>query len=87
VAGISDDDRLSVCHSTARRKGLSIVLVRRMKHAYPRAIDLVAAGRVALAPLVSHRFPLGAAAEAFRTAADYADRSVKVLVDIGDSPC
>ncbi len=36
VVGIADDDRLALKHSTARRKGLSILLVRRMKHTYPR---------------------------------------------------
>jgi L-iditol 2-dehydrogenase len=82
VVGISADDRMTLCHSTARRKGLSILMVRRMKHAYPRAIRLAESGRVDLASLVTHRFPLQRAAEAFSLAADYGDGVVKALVEL-----
>ena len=58
LAGIPDDDKTSFSASTARRKGLTIKLVRRMKHTYPRAIDLVAEGLVDVRSLVTHRFPL-----------------------------
>lgn len=83
VVGIpGGDDRLAIRHSTARRKGLTIAMCRRMKHAYPRSIALAEAGRVNLAPLISHRFPLSAAGEAIRRAAAYEDGVVKVIVDI-----
>ncbi len=52
----------------ARRKGLTIKLVRRMKHTYPRAIELVKKGLVDVRSIVTHRFPLEQAAEAFRAA-------------------
>lgn len=83
VVGISDNDRMTLCHSTARRKGLSILMVRRMKHTYPRALALVEQQKVQLRPIVTHRFPMARAAEAFRLAADYADGVVKALVDVG----
>ena len=76
------DDGLTVRHSTARRKGLTIAMCRRMKHTYPRAIALAEAGRVTLAPLISHRFPLSAAADAIRRAAAYEDGVLKVIIDI-----
>jgi L-iditol 2-dehydrogenase len=82
VAGIPEDDRLSIKHSTARRKGLSIVMVRRMKHTYPRTIRMAQHGAVNLAPLVSHHFPLERVAEAFAMNADYRDRVVKAIVDL-----
>ena len=44
LVGIPSDDRLAMKHSTARRKGLTIKLCRRMKHTYPRAIRLVEQG-------------------------------------------
>ena len=68
LAGIPDNDKTSFSASTARRKGLTIKLVRRMKHTYPRAIELVAKGLVDVCSIVTHRFPLEQAAEAFRTA-------------------
>jgi L-iditol 2-dehydrogenase len=81
LVGIPGDDRLAMKHSTARRKGLTIRLSRRMKHIHRRAIDLVLEGRVDLAALVSHRFPLAQAAEAFRLNAAYEDGVVKVVID------
>lgn len=68
LVGIPDDDRTSFQASNARRKGLTIVLVRRMKHTYPRAIQLVEKGLVDVRSLVTHRFPLTAYQEAFDTA-------------------
>ena len=68
LAGIPDDDRTSFSASVARRKGLTIKLVRRMKHTYPRAIRLAAQGLVDLRSLVTHQFPLERAAEAFEMA-------------------
>jgi L-iditol 2-dehydrogenase len=65
LAGIPDDDRTAFQASVARRKGLTIKLVRRMKHTYPRAIRLVAEGLVDVRSLVTHRFPLDRTAEAF----------------------
>jgi L-iditol 2-dehydrogenase len=81
LVGIPGDDRLTMKHSTARRKGITIRLSRRMKHIHPRALSLVQAGRVDLLSLVSHRFPLAQAAEAFRLNAAYEDNVVKVVID------
>jgi L-iditol 2-dehydrogenase len=81
LVGIPSDDRLTLKHSTARRKGLTIVMCRRMKHAYPRAIQLARKGRVDLKGLISHRFPLRRATEAFALNAAYQDRVVKVIIE------
>jgi len=85
VVGISDNDQMVLCHSTARRKGLSILMVRRMKHTYPRALALAEQRKVELRAMVTHRFPLARAAEAFRLAADYGGGVVKAIVDVGGS--
>ena len=63
----------------ARRKGLSLVLSRRMKNTYPRAIDLATRGLVDLRSLVTDRFSLTEAATAFATAA--AREGLKVIVE------
>ncbi len=82
LVGIPEDDHFGATHSTARRKGLTILFVRRMKHTYPRAIELVRSGAIRTAPLVSHRFPLGQAPAAFSLNAGYGDGVVKVMIDV-----
>jgi L-iditol 2-dehydrogenase len=69
LVGIPTDDRTSFTASLARRKGLTLVLSRRMHGTYPRAIDLVATRRVDVASLVTHRFGLEQAVDAFVVAA------------------
>jgi threonine dehydrogenase-like Zn-dependent dehydrogenase len=48
------------------------------RHDFDVAIELIAAGRAPVERLVTHRYPLEAATEAFRIAADKATGSVKV---------
>lgn len=80
LAGIPDDDKTSFSASTARRKGLTIKLVRRMKHTYPRAIELVSKGLVDVHSMVTHRFPLKQANEAFRVAERR--EGLKVIIEV-----
>jgi L-iditol 2-dehydrogenase len=68
LIGIPDDDRTAFKASVARRKGLTLKLVRRMKHTYPRAIRLIQNGVVDVSALVTHRFPLAQYRDAFETA-------------------
>lgn len=80
LAGIPDDDRTSFSASVARRKGLTIKLVRRMKHTYPRAIELVSKGLVDVRSLVTHRFPLAQAREAFAVAERR--EGLKIIIEV-----
>jgi L-iditol 2-dehydrogenase len=82
IVGISVHDELTLKHSTARRKGLTIKLVRRMKHTYPRAIEMVNAGLVNLDDLVSHRFPLAEVDKAFGLNFAYAEGVHKIMIDV-----
>jgi L-iditol 2-dehydrogenase len=79
LVGIPDGDSTTFPASVARRKGLTIAMVRRMKDTYPRAIDLVRRGVVDVSTVVSGRYPLDAAAEAFEAAV--ARRGLKVVVE------
>jgi L-iditol 2-dehydrogenase len=79
LAGIPSEDRTTFTASLARRKGLTLMLVRRMKAVYPRAIRLVERGIVDVASLVTHRYPLERAGEAFEIAA--ARTGLKVVVE------
>jgi L-iditol 2-dehydrogenase len=80
LAGIPNDDKTSFSASTARRKGLTIKLVRRMKHTYPRAIELVSKGLVDVRSMVTHCFPLEQAIEAFRMAERR--EGLKIIIEV-----
>lgn len=78
LGGIPGSDSTTFQASAARRKGLTIAMVRRMNEVYPRAIALAASGALDLPSLVSHTFPLADAAKAFSVAA--AREGLKVIV-------
>jgi L-iditol 2-dehydrogenase len=69
LAGIPGGPRTSFPAAAARRKGLTFVMVRRMKHTYPRAIELVERGLVDVRSAVTHRFGLEDSPAAFALAA------------------
>jgi len=79
LGGIPADDRIAFEASTARRKGLTIAMVRRMNNVYGRAIALAAAGSFSLAPLVTDRFGLASAGPAFGIAAKR--KGLKVVIE------
>lgn len=68
LAGIPADDRTAFTASIARRKGLTLRLVRRMKLTYPRAIRLVSQGLVDVRSIVTQRFPITESSRAFELA-------------------
>ncbi|MBX3010872.1 MAG: alcohol dehydrogenase catalytic domain-containing protein [Caldilineaceae bacterium] len=82
LVGIPGDDRMTVKHSTIRRKGLTMRVARRMKHTYPRAIHLATAGKIDLTGMVSHRFPLAQTPAAYAMNAAYQDQVIKVIIDL-----
>ena len=81
LGGIPSDDQTTFQASVARRKGLTIAMVRRMNEVYPRAINLAAEQRVDLTHLVTHRFPLERASDAFAAAAQRI--GLKVIIEPG----
>jgi L-iditol 2-dehydrogenase len=84
VTGIPADDTMTMNASTVRRKGLTIKLVRRMKHTYPRAIRLVQAGQVDVRRLATHFFPLERIADAFELVAGYGDGVLRAMIQVSD---
>ena len=81
LVGIPSADILTMKHSTARRKGLTILMSRRMKHTYPRAIRLALGGAFELEALISRRYPLAATAAAFASYAAWEPGVQKLLVE------
>ncbi|HLL69495.1 MAG TPA: zinc-binding dehydrogenase [Micromonosporaceae bacterium] len=79
LAGIPDNDSTTFRASLARRKGLTIAMVRRMHAVYPRAISLVEKGLIDVTSIVTDRFPLAEAADAFKTASTR--QGLKVIIE------
>jgi L-iditol 2-dehydrogenase len=83
LVGIPGDDKLQLQASTVRRKGATILLVRRMKHCYPRTLDMAVRGLVDLKCMITHRVPLRDVAQAVALNAAYKDKVTKVIVQVG----
>lgn len=83
MAGIPRENVALFPAHHCRRKGLTIKYVRRMKHTYPRAIAMVQDGLLDVQSLVTHRFPLARAAEAYQLVASYKDGVVKAIIEVG----
>jgi len=79
LTGIPETDHTAFDASTARRKGLTLVLVRRMKEVYPRSTALVERGLVDVRGLVTHTFGLEDTGKAFEVA--HAREGLKVVVE------
>ena len=71
---------MQLTHHVARRKGLTIKMARRMKHTYPRAISLAAKHMVTFDGMITHRFPLERAADAYRLVESYDDGVIKAAI-------
>ncbi|GAB4540681.1 MAG: sorbitol dehydrogenase [Anaerolineae bacterium] len=84
VAGIPADDTMIMTASIIRRKGLTIKLVRRMKHTYPRAIRMVQKGMLDVRPLVTHVFPLERIVQAFDMVVAYDDGVLRAIIQVSD---
>ena len=81
LVGIPFEDEVFFKHSVARRKGLTILMCRRMKNVYARGIALVESGKVDLESLITHRFSLQNTPEAFRINAKYEREVVKIIIE------
>jgi L-iditol 2-dehydrogenase len=80
LLGIPDGDRTSFSASRARRKGLTLLLSRRMAPGdLPRAIRLVESGRVELVPLLTERCALSEWRDAFDALVER--RGLKVVIE------
>ena len=78
VVGIPAKDEMAFTASTARRKGLTIKLSRRMNRVYPELIRLVDAGLVDVRSVVTANYALVEFQAAFRAAS--AREGLKVVV-------
>ena len=84
MVGIPSEDRMLMTASVVRRKGLTIKMVRRMKHTYPRAIRMVDRGMVDVEALATHTFSLEEIREAFKLVAGYQDGVLRAMIRVGE---
>ncbi len=80
LTAIPADDTIAFSASISRRKGLTIKMVRRMKHTYPRAISLVERGVVDVNALITHRMPLSQTGKAMDLISGYQDQVIKAMI-------
>ena len=82
LAGIPRENRAIYPAHYARRKGLTIKHVRRMKHTYPRAIAMVRDGLLDVQTVITHRYPLEQASKAYQLVASYEEGVVKAIIEV-----
>jgi threonine dehydrogenase-like Zn-dependent dehydrogenase len=82
IVGIPEADQSSFAAHDARRKGLSIINVRRQNECIDPVIDLINRGRIKPDFMTTHRFSLDQVAGAFELLADYRDGIIKAMVDM-----
>ncbi|HUI10102.1 MAG TPA: alcohol dehydrogenase catalytic domain-containing protein [Bacteroidota bacterium] len=82
IIGIPAGDEISLPVHELRRKELTITSIRRQVRCTGKAIDLVAARRVNLAPMATHHFGLAQTQEAFELVAGYRDGVMKAIISV-----
>jgi L-iditol 2-dehydrogenase len=82
LVGIPDGDIYTLPAAEARRRGLKIKFARRMGEVYPLAIELLAAGKVDVRSIVTHRVGLEEAPGVFAALADNSPGYGKALIDL-----
>jgi L-iditol 2-dehydrogenase len=80
--GIQAVDRVTIEPEPLRRRAVTIKGVRRFKHTYPAAIELVRTGKVDVRSIVTHRLPLEEIEKAFRLVETYEDGVIKAVIHI-----
>lgn len=79
MIGMSKEASIGLPLSQLNVNELTLALVNRYNHTWPLAIELVGSGRIDVAPLVTHHFPLVDAADALTLARRVPD-SIKAVI-------
>ena len=82
LVGIPDGDTYTLPAADARRRGLKIKFSRRMGDVYPLGIQFLAAGKVDVRSIVTHRVGLEEAPGVFAALAENAPGYGKALIDL-----
>ncbi|CDS09205.1 hypothetical protein LRAMOSA10565 [Lichtheimia ramosa] len=79
LVGVGKNDQTLPVNNFAMRE-VDIKGLFRYHHTYPRAIALMASGRLDVKHLITHQYPFMDAVNAFQTAADYSTGAIKVQI-------
>jgi L-iditol 2-dehydrogenase len=82
LVGIPDGDTYTLPAADARRRGLKIKFARRMGDVYPLAIQFLAAGKIDVRSIVTHRVGLEEAPGVFAALANNSPGYGKALIDL-----
>jgi L-iditol 2-dehydrogenase len=80
LVGIPTAERISFAIDKLRRKELGLLNIRRQNHCAEPALELLAQGVLKADFMITHRFPLERAREAFDLVETYRDGVVKALI-------
>jgi len=80
VIGIPPEDEYRLRPSALRRNEITLRFVRRQNENFPEAIALVQEGRLQLSSMLTHRFPMERAQEAFELAERKGQGAIRVAV-------
>lgn len=83
ILGIPAVDRISLDVHKIRRKEIAIGNVRRQRHCYEEALELIRTKRADVRFMATHEFKLEESAEAFELAANYRDGVIKAIIRAG----
>jgi len=82
VIGIPRVDRVSFVAEKMRRKEITVMNIRRQNKFTQAAVDSVTSGRIKVDFMVTHRFVLARAQEAFEMVSGYRDGVIKAMVEL-----
>jgi L-iditol 2-dehydrogenase len=81
IVGIPRFERVSFRADTIRRKELTILNIRRQNQCDEKAIELITSGRAKIDFMLTHRFTMEQAAEAFDMVEGYRDGVIKAVIE------
>jgi len=81
VVGIPEFDRWSMNVEKTRRKEITVQFIRRQVDCAEVALELMRSGVINTSNMITHRFPLEKAKEAFEMVAGYRDGVMKAMID------
>jgi L-iditol 2-dehydrogenase len=81
LVGIPREDRISFSIDKIRRKEITIINIRRQNRSTGQTVELLAAGRVNIDFMVTHRFKFADSIKAFELAAGYKDGVIKAMIE------